>query len=136
MKEPKKPDIITVGIYAVICIAVLYFAAAIGTCLDLSVGENGKTDIDKFSQNLNSTVSDTELVLEHLRMKGSNSLKLAALAAGGLALYVLMKVTDKRKFHRKGEEHGSARWANDKERKSLLDIPPKKCGVFRAMVTT
>ena len=37
-----------------------------------------------------------------------------------------MKITGKKKFHRKGEEHGSSRWANKKEIASLLDKPPKK----------
>lgn len=44
----------------------------------------------------------------------------------GIVLYALMKVTGKKKFHRKGEEHDSARWANKKEIKSLLDKPPKQ----------
>lgn len=46
--------------------------------------------------------------------------------AFGIGLYVLMKITGKKKFHRKGEEHGSSRWANKKEIASLLDKPPKK----------
>lgn len=56
MKQPKKPDIITISIYAILGLAILYMAAAIGTCLGLSVGENGKTDFDAFSQNLNTVL--------------------------------------------------------------------------------
>ncbi len=68
---------------------------------------------------------DTDVVLEQLK-KGEKALQFPIFAAFGIGLYALMKVTNKKKFHRKGEEHGSARWANQKEIKSLLDRPPKK----------
>ncbi len=36
-----------------------------------------------------------------------------------------MKYTSKKRLHRKGVEHGSARWANEKEEKFLADKPEK-----------
>ena len=66
-------DFISVSIYAVIGIAILYMAAAVGTSLDLSVDENDKNDFNVFSQQLNDTVSDYALVLKHLQIKGSNA---------------------------------------------------------------
>ena len=93
----------TISIYAVLAAFAIYFAAALGACFDLSLDENGKADFDKLANSLEATLMDTDLVME----------------------FALMKVTNKKKFHRKGEEHGSARWANQKEIKSLLDKPPK-----------
>ena len=113
----------TISIYAVLAAFGIYFAAALGACFDLSLDENGKADFDKLANSLEATLMDTDVVLEQLK-KGEKALQLPIFAAFGIGLYALMKVTNKKKFHRKGEEHGSARWANQKEIKFLLDKPP------------
>ncbi len=115
----------TISIYAVLAAFGIYFAAALGACFDLSLDENGKADFDKLANSLEATLMDTDLVFEQLK-KGEKALQFPIFAAFGIGLYALMKVTNKKKFHRKGEEHGSARWANQKEIKSLLDKPPKQ----------
>ena len=90
----------------------------------MSLDEDGKLDFDTFANSLEATVSDTDLVFEYIQL-GGYAVMFPIFTAFGLGLYVLMKITSKKKFHRKGEEHGSARWANQKEIKSLLDKPPK-----------
>lgn len=115
----------TISIYAVLAAFGIYFAAALGACFDLSLDENGKADFDKLANSLEATLMDTDVVLEQLK-KGEKALQFPIFAAFGIGLYALMKVTNKKKFHRKGEEHGSARWANKKEIKSLLDKPSKQ----------
>lgn len=104
---------------------VIYFSAALGACFDLSLNDEGKADFDKLASSLESTLMDTDLVLEQVKLKGK-ALMFPVYTAFAIGLYVLMKVTGKKKFHRKGEEHGSARWANKKEILSLLDKPPKQ----------
>lgn len=121
----KKPDLVTISIYAVLAAFVIYFSAAIGACIDLSLNENGKADFDKLSGSLESTLMNTSLVIEQVKM-GGKALQFSTFTAFGLGLYVLKKVTGRKKFHRKGEEHGSARWANKKEIASLLDKPSKQ----------
>lgn len=121
----KKPDFITISIYGVLAAFVIYFAAAVGACFDLSVGENGKADFEKLANSLEATLMDTQLVFEQVKLKGKAFI-FPVYTTFGLGLYVLMKITGKKKFHRKGEEHGSARWANQKEIKMLLDKPPKQ----------
>ena len=68
--------------------------------------------------------TDTSLVFAQVK-SGGNAVKFPVFTSFGIGLYVLMKITGRKKFHRKGEEHGSARWANKKEIASLLDKPPK-----------
>ena len=102
----------------------IYLAASLGTCVDMSLDKNGKLDFDNFASSLEATVSDTDLVFEYIQL-GGYAVMFPIFTAFGLGLYVLMKITSKKKFHRKGEEHGSARWANQKEIRSLLDKPPK-----------
>lgn len=121
----KKPDFVTIGIYAVLAVFVIYFAAALGACFDLSLDEEGKADFDKLANSLESTLMDTNLVFEQVK-SGGNAVTFPVFTAFGIGLYVLMKITGKKKFHRRGEEHGSLRWANKKEIASLLDKPPKR----------
>ena len=91
----------------------------------MSLDEDGKPDSDHFAKSLEATMSDTGLVVEYMQL-GGYAVMFPIFTAFGLGLYVLMKITSKKKFHRKGEEHGSARWANSKEIKSLLDKPTKE----------
>ncbi len=147
-RVPKKPDFITISIYAVLAVFVIYFSAALGACFDLSLDEDGKADFDLLASSLESTLMNTNLVFEKVveganrmfaqlpqkggtdaaqqRATGGKAMQFPVFTAFGIGLYVLTKITGKKKFHRKGEEHGSARWANKKEINSLLDKPPKQ----------
>ncbi|UKI16704.1 MAG: hypothetical protein L6V87_02125 [Ruminococcus sp.] len=115
-----------------------------GACFDLSSDEEGKVDFDNLANSLETTLMDTELVFEQVKA-GGNALMFPLFTAFGIGLYVLMKVTGKKRFHRKGEEHGSSRWANKKEiafasgqsrlsrrmaRKKPRDQPKPKKGEF------
>ncbi len=61
-------------------------------------------------------------------------MKIPLFTAFGIGLYALNKYTSRKKLHRKGEEHGSARWANAKEVRSLLDKPKKVKLPFKVKV--
>ena len=76
------------------------------------------------SKSLDSTLKNTELVFELVKA-GGYAAKLPMFTAFGIGLYALNKYTSRKRFHRKGEEHGSARWANKKEIQSLADKPKK-----------
>ncbi|WP_051588797.1 VirD4-like conjugal transfer protein, CD1115 family [Ruminococcus sp. NK3A76] len=76
------------------------------------------------SKTLDSTLKNTELVFEFVKA-GGYAVKLPMFTAFGIGLYALNKYTSRKRFHRKGEEHGSARWANKKEIQSLADKPKK-----------
>ena len=85
------------------------------------------------SKTLDSTLKNTELVFELVKA-GGYAAKLPMFTAFGIGLYALNKYTSRKRFHRKGEEHGSARWANAKERKSLADKPKKVKLPFKVRV--
>ena len=114
----------SVSIYSALTGFVLYFSAAAGTAFDLAKGENGKVDFDLLSKSLDTTVKDAKLVFEMVR-QGGYAARIPLFAAFGIGLFWLNKYANRKRFHRKGEEHGSARWANMKEVRSLADKPPK-----------
>ena len=112
-RVPKKPDFVTISIYAVLAVFVIYFSAALGACFDLSLDKDGKADFDLLASSLESTLMNTDLVFEKIG-EGGKAMQFPIFTVFGIGLYVLTKITGKKKFHRKGEEHGSARWANKK----------------------
>ncbi len=121
----KKADFITISIYSVLGAAALYTSAALGTCFDLAADSEGNVDFEQLTGTLDSTLTDTGLVFSQVQA-GGYAMKFPVFAAFGIVLYVVTKITGRKKFHRRHEEHGSARWANQKEIKSLLDKPPKQ----------
>ena len=123
----KKADFITISIYSVLGAAALYSSAALGACFDLASDNEGNVDFELLTESLDSTLTDTHLVFSQVQA-GGYAAKFPVFAAFGIGLYVLTKITGKKKFHRRHEEHGSARWANKKEIRSLADRPQKKGG--------
>lgn len=124
----KKQDPLMLVIYGVIVLFILYFAAVIGTALELSIDDNGGLDITQLSTSIESVMTDTSTVMSRLADTSSMTFVFVIFSAFAIGLYALMKYTSKKRLHRRGVEHGSARWANEKETKMLADKPEKKKG--------
>lgn len=117
----KKSDPLMLVIYSAIALFILYFAAALGTAMDLSINEDGTMDFQAFTSSIESTLTDTGTVMSHLVDTSSKAFAFAMFAAFGVGIYALMKYTSRKRLHRRGVEHGSARWATEKEAKNLAD---------------
>lgn len=126
--KKKKTDLLTILLYAVIVFAILYVSAALGAAMDLSLNEDGKMDFSLLMSQFETVTTDTATVWEHLTDTSGYGAKITLTVAFALGIYALMKLTSKKRLHRKGVEHGSARWATEKEEKFLADKPEKKKG--------
>ena len=126
--KKKKLDPLSIALYAILIFAVLYFAAALGTAIDISKTESGEIDFSVFTGNVESTLTNPALIFSHLADPNSLGFIFTFGAAFGVGIYILLKYTSKKRLHRKGVEHGSARWANEKEEKFLADKSEKKDG--------
>lgn len=124
----KKKDPLNYVLYGIIVLAVVYIAAALGAAMDLSVSDSGELDFGVFPQIFESVITDTDVIIEHIGTSGSYAQTLPLAALFALGIYALMKYTSRKRLHRKGVEHGSARWATEKEEKFLADKPEKKKG--------
>ncbi|MBP3267481.1 MAG: type IV secretory system conjugative DNA transfer family protein [Ruminococcus sp.] len=51
----------------------------------------------------------------------TNKSLLLGLVGGALGFAMFMSTENSKRYHRKGEEHGSARWGNDKEKRIIQD---------------
>ena len=119
--KKKKPDMLTILLYAIIVFAVLYVSASLGAAMDLSVDDEGVLDFNVLMTQFETVLTSTDTVGAHFTDFSSYSFKITLMVAFALGIYALMKYTSRKRLHRKGVEHGSARWANEKEEKFLAD---------------
>ena len=126
--KKKKLDPLSIALIAVLVLAALYVAAGFGAALDLSKTEKGEIDFSGFTENVEKTLTDPDAVFSSLSTPGSLSLTFVFGAAFAIGIYALMKYTSRKRLHRRGVEHGSARWATEKEEKFLADKSDKKKG--------
>ena len=117
---------LTILLYAIIVFAVLYVSAGLGAAMDLSVDDEGVLDFNVLMTQFETVLTSTDTVGAHFTDFSSYSFKITLMVAFALGIYALMKYTSRKRLHRKGVEHGSARWANEKEEKFLADKPEKK----------
>lgn len=127
MNKKKKKGVLDFALYAVVILAVIYIVAALGTALDVSVNpDTGKTDVKQISGNFEAALTQPKAVFSGLKDKKSKTFAFAGFGAIGIVLYIITKQSGKKRLHRKGVEHGSARWATEREANSLADIEDKK----------
>lgn len=119
---------LTILLYAIIVFAVLYVSAGLGAAMDLSVDDEGVLDFNVLMTQFETVLTSTDTVGAHFTDFSSYSFKITLMVAFALGIYALMKYTSRKRLHRKGVEHGSARWANEKEEKFLADKIEKKKG--------
>lgn len=124
--KKKKPDLLTILLYVIIVFAVLYVSAALGAALDLSVDDEGVLDFSLLMTQFEAVLTNTDTVWEHLTDFSGYSAKITIMVSFALGIYTLLKATSKKRLHRKGVEHGSARWATPKEEQFLRDNADKK----------
>lgn len=112
---------LTILLYAIIIFAVLYVSAGLGAAMDLSVDDDGVLDFNVLMTQFETVLTSTDTVGAHFTDFSSYSFKITLMVGFALGIYALMKYTSRKRLHRKGVEHGSARWANEKEEKFLAD---------------
>ncbi|MCM1061332.1 MAG: type IV secretory system conjugative DNA transfer family protein [Eubacterium sp.] len=128
-KAKKKTGIGTMLIYLCLAVSVLYCAAAVGLAFDKSKDENGKINFKgELMTNVESSFLDYEGILESIKDSESYCRKVTFLCGMFVGIYALVKYTSRKRLHRKGEEHGSARWATEAEAKKLADKKKVKKG--------
>jgi type IV secretion system protein VirD4 len=139
--QKKKTSKITIVLLAGLALLVLYFAAAIGAALDVSQGRDGSVEFSLFTENIAHIVTDTNAVFAALGAGGyaPQIVFFAAVAMGIFALYKYSQI--KKRLHRKGVEHGSAKFGDDKEMKELSDCGkdpkfPHKEPQFKPLLTS
>lgn len=122
VKKTSKSTLVIYGIIILLIIIAFWF---LGASMDFALKPDGKVDINLLGDGLNKVISNPDLLISSLKNKGYAS-KMLFLGVCSAGIYVLYKYTeDKKRLHRKGVEHGSAKWGDDKEMKSLAEKTEK-----------
>lgn len=120
--KPRKTSRSTLVIYGCIILVLLVLCTMLGAAMDYAVTSGGKIDFSLIEKGFNIIVSNPKLIFSALTRKGSYAPKMLFLGIMIIGIYILYKYTeDKKRLHRKGVEHGSAKWGDEKEMKSLAD---------------
>lgn len=109
-------------IYALIVLFVLVLCVLLGCAMDFSVQPDGHIDGSRIGEGMKLAVKNLSYITKHIFDKESYIFKMLAVGAMGSVVFILYRITiHPKRLHRKGEEYGSAKWADDKEKKSLAD---------------
>lgn len=120
--KPKKLSSSTIIMYIIFSLLIIGAAAYIGTRLDSCQRSDGTIDISLFS----NSVFTMKKMFNSLSNNGY-ALKLSYLSAFGIAIFFLYKLNlEGNRFHRRGVEHGSARWGTDEEKRKLMSTEEAK----------
>jgi type IV secretion system protein VirD4 len=116
-KRKKEASKYSLLFYALLIAGGAVVGIFVGAAMDEAVNpETGKV---VYSEMKNPEIS-LETVMK-VREKGSRSQKGAYIGGGAVLLFILNYVNSQRRFHRRGEEHGSSTWANTEEKQKLRD---------------
>ena len=111
----------TLILAALATVGIAFAAMFIGAAFDYSVNSSGKPDLSYLSAAMNRVMSDPSLIMKKLSVKNSYTKTVTMYGLIAWGLFLAYKATEEpKKTHRKGVEHGSAKWGDNKE-KALLN---------------
>ncbi len=112
----------TLIIYGIIILLIIIACCFIGSAMDYAVTPDGKIDINLMGDGFNIVFGNPKLLVSSLKNKNGYAPKMLFLGVAGTGIFALYKYSeDKKRLHRRGVEHGSAKWGDEKEMKSLAD---------------
>lgn len=122
----KKTSKLTYIVYATIVFFIIIAFWFLGASMDFAIKPDGKVDINLLGDGLNKVISNPDILFSSLQNKGGYAPKMLFLGMCSTGIYVLYKYTeDKKRLHRRGVEHGSAKWGDEKEMKLLAENKEK-----------
>ena len=128
-RKLKPSDLVIYGILFVLFVAACAF---VGTAMDCTAGADGSPDLTRVSEGMNKVIANPDLIMTALTNRQSYALKTVFFGVMGVGLYVLYKYSEgKKRLHRQGVEHGSARFGDAKEMRSLADQKHKSEFIVR-----
>lgn len=116
----------TVIIYAVAVLFITAISALLGCAMDFSIKPNGKIDYTLIGDGFSRATDNLPYLFDHITDKDSYVCKMTFFSLMCIGIFTLYKYSQTpKRLHRRGEEHGSAKWGNDKEMRSLAEKEQK-----------
>ncbi len=118
----KKIDKTTLIVLSIIGVVLLVGCVVLGTAFDYALGKDGSIVGSKISPALSYVLSHPALIISALSNKGSYAPKMLFVGVCVIGIFALYKYSEEpKRLHRRGTEHGSAKWGDEKEIRALAD---------------
>ena len=123
---PKKPDMITMILLGGAALLIIIACWVVGAAMDYSIRNDGSIDTTLLSSGITKVTSNPKLMVDALQRENGYAPKMLFMGVCVVGIYALYKYSEeKKRLHRKGVEHGSAKWGDKKEMRSLADASKK-----------
>lgn len=122
-----KIDRLTLIMYCAVGVFLLLLCLLLGAAMDDSL-TNGKIDTGKIGKAISYLLANPGKIFSALTVKGGYAPKMLFFGVIVIGIFALYKYSqDAKRLHRRGTEHGSAKWGDEREKKALRDNqPPQK----------
>lgn len=112
----KKIDKTTLIVLSVIGVVLLIGCIVLGAAFDYSIGRDGSIDSSKISPALHYVLSHPAVIFSAITKKDGYVPKMLFVGICVICIFALYKYSEEpKRLHRRGTEHGSAKWADEKE---------------------
>ena len=116
-----KLDATTLIVYSIIGVLLLLICLLLGAAFDYSI-VNGKIETDRIGKSVSYLLSHPSMIFAALSGKGYTP-KMLFFGSMVIGIFILYKYSeDPRRLHRRGTEHGSAKWGSKKAMQKLADL--------------
>lgn len=122
---PKKKSMTSFIIYIIIAVLLLVIGMWGGYVLQETAHKNGKSNFQRALDKAENYINIESLFNAAKSASSDKGMAQTGALYGGMAgllIFAYQISKTPKRFHRKGEEHGSARWGTDKEKKSIGDV--------------
>ena len=118
----KKIDKTTLIVLCIIGVVLLIGCVVLGAAFDYALGKDGSIDGSKISPALSYVLSHPALIVSALSKKDGYAPKMLFVGICVIGIFALYKYSEEpKRLHRRGTEHGSAKWGDEKEIRALAD---------------
>lgn len=122
----KKIDKTTLIVLCVIGVVLLIGCVVLGAAFDYAIGENGSIDGSKISPALHYVLSHPAVIFSSITKKDGYVPKMLFVGVCVIGIFALYKYSEEpKRLHRRGTEHGSAKWADEKAVRALAEKEKK-----------
>lgn len=124
-RMPKKKSASTLVLYAMPIVILLIVGIWFGYVMELNATDDGRTNVMAVINELDSYMKADIFkgaVKDAINNKKGSARKWGMYGAvAGFIVFAYFASQNDKRFHRRGEEHGSARWGTDKEKREIAD---------------
>lgn len=122
----KKIDKTTLIVLCVIGVVLLIGCVILGAAFDYALGADGSIDGSKISPAFRYVTSHPEVIFSAITKKDGYVPKMLFVGVCVIGIFALYKYSEEpKRLHRRGTEHGSAKWADEKEVRALAEKEKK-----------